>query len=439
LKYLRHSIIYMKILFTLLICFLSFTDFAQKKVFNEALFYKSLAELAAKKDYFEIKERIVSNRQRIDPEVYFYYWGLVENGFSNFKESNEAIESFLIGSGHMNNDSLFKEILLIKQLNLISLFEYKEASDLNEYILENFNDVCTPIELDDLLNTGRIWKALEKSGKQEVVREKDVLIQLSRDKANLANVPVTISEKTKSFVFDTGANFSVIQRSVALEMNLDIIPVQFDVSAITGAKVKSDLAVAKELVIGDLICKNVVFLVFDDQDLTFTEADYSIQGIIGFPVIRNMDEIHLNNKDELFIPKTAQSYPVSNLIINGFVPVIQVLQGSDTLNFTFDTGAAETSLNSSYYTRYKKKVERKGKKQKLKSGGAGGIVEFEGYLLPKIILAVGESKAELVNIQLRKELVGETDGEFEGNLGQDFIKQFETMIISFKYSHILFK
>jgi hypothetical protein len=155
----------MKILFTLLICFLSFTDFAQKKVFNEALFYKSLAELAAKKDYFEIKERIVSNRQRIDPEVYFYYWGLVENGFSNFKESNEAIESFLIGSGHMNNDSLFKEILLIKQLNLISLFEYKEASDLNEYILENFNDVCTPIELDDLLNTGRIWKALEKSGK----------------------------------------------------------------------------------------------------------------------------------------------------------------------------------------------------------------------------------------------------------------------------------
>jgi predicted aspartyl protease len=346
----------------------------------------------------------------------------------------------------MNNDSLFKEILMVKQLNLVNLFEYKNAYQTNQYILENFQHVCTEEELIDLSNTGSIWKALENSDKQTISRSVDVKIQLSRDHAKLANVPVTVSGKTKNFVFDTGANFSVIQRSVAMEMNCEIIPIQFDVSAITGAKVKSDLAVVKELMIGDpegsgqvVICKNVVFLVFDDKDLTFSEVDYSIQGIIGFPVIRNLEEIHITKNDELVIPKIPEMYSNNNMILNGFVPVVQVIQEQDTLQFSFDTGAAETSLNSSYYYKYKKRVDKKGKKQTLKSGGAGGMVEYEGYLLPKVTLSVGLSTVTLKNVQVRKENAGQVDADFDGNLGQDFIKQFDEMIISFKHSAILFK
>jgi predicted aspartyl protease len=339
----------------------------------------------------------------------------------------------------MNNDSLFKEILMVKQLNLVNLFEYKDAYLTNQYILNNFSHVCTEEEIADLSNTGSIWRGLENSAKQVIKRPVDVKIQLSRDHAKLANVPVTVSGKTKNFVFDTGANFSVIQRSVALEMGCEIIPIQFDVSAITGAKVKSDLAVIKELEMGDLICENVVFLVFDDKDLTFSEVDYSIQGIIGFPVIRNLEEIHITKDDQLIIPKSPEVYTNSNMILNGFVPVVQVTQQSDTLQFSFDTGAVETSLNSAYYTKYKKKVEKKGKQQTLKSGGAGGMVEYEGYVLPKVTIAVGISEVTLRDVQVRKDDVGEVGSNFDGNLGQDFIKQFNEMIISFKYSNILFK
>ena len=126
------------------------------------------------------------------------------------------------------------------------------------------------------------------------------------------------------------------------------------------------------------------------------------------------------------------------MILDGFIPVVQVIHGSDTLQFSFDTGAAQSSLNSGYYFKYRKKVERKGKKQILSSGGAGGIMEYEGYLLPKVTLAVGTSKATLQNLQLRKDQVGEAAANFDGNLGQDFIKQFNEMIISFKYSAIRF-
>lgn len=434
------KVIPMKNVLVILLCFFSLFSKAQKShTFDEDKFYLELEVLAQKKNFFEVKNLLVANKSRIDQEVYFYYWSLVENAFSNFKESNEAIENFLEGSGAMNNDSLFKEILMVKQLNLVNLFEYKDAYLTNQYILHNFSHVCTEDELADLSNTGTIWKGLENSGKQLIYRPVDVKIQLSRDYAKLANVPVMISGKTKNFVFDTGANFSVIQRSVALEMGCEIIPVQFDVSAITGAKVKSDLAVVKELKIGDLICENVVFLVFDDKDLTFSEVNYSILGIIGFPVIRSLEEIRITKDDQLVIPKTPEVYAKSNMILNGFMPIVQVLHDSDTLQFSFDTGAVETSLNNAYYTKYKKKVDKKGKKKTLKSGGAGGMVEFEGYILPKLTLAIEESEATLYKVQVRKDRVGETDADFDGNLGQDFIKQFNEMIISFKYSTIRFK
>lgn len=435
----------MKIFIVLFCCFLSCFSHAQKnKPFDEDKFYLELGILAQKKHFFEVKNQLIANKSRMDKEVYFYYWSLVENAFSHFRESNEAIEDFLEGAGRMNNDSLFKEILMVKQLNLVNLFEYKDAYFTNQYILNNFSHVCTEEEIADLSNTGTIWKGLEGSGKQVIHHPVDVSIQLSRDQAKLANVPVTVSGKTKNFIFDTGANFSVIQRSVALEMGCEIIPIQFNVSAITGAKVKSDLAVVKELKMGNpdgsaVVCENVVFLVFDDKDLTFSEVNYSIQGIIGFPVIRNLEEIHITKDDLLIIPKTAEVIPRSNMILNGFVPVVQVTQDSDTLQFSFDTGAVETSLNSAYYTKYKKKVEKKGKKQTLKSGGAGGMVEYEGYILPKVDLAVGNSEVTLRDVQVRKDHVGEVDSDFDGNLGQDFIKQFDEMIISFKYSNIRFK
>lgn len=436
----------MKNLFTILICLFSLFSYAQRnKPFDADKFYLELGILAQKKNFFEVKKQLVANKSRINKEVYFYYWSLAENAFSHFRESNEAIEDFMEGAGTMNNDSLFKEILMVKQLNLVNLFEYKDAYFTNQYILNNFSHVCTEEEIADLSNTGTIWKGLENSGKQVIHHPVDVSIQLSRDNAKLANIPVTVSGKSKNFVFDTGANFSVIQRSVALEMGCEIIPIQFNVSAITGAKVKSDLAVVKELKMGNpdgsgqVVCENVVFLVFDDKDLTFSEVNYSIQGIIGFPVIRNLEEIHMTKGDLLTIPKTAQVTQKSNMILNGFVPVVQVTQDSDTLQFSFDTGAVETSLNSAYYTKYKKKVEKKGKKRTLKSGGAGGMVEFEGYVLPKVTLAVGKSEVTLHNVEIRKDHVGEAAVDFDGNLGQDFIKQFNEMIISFKYSAIQFK
>src|SRR5690606_8566870 len=113
----------------------------------------------------------------------------------------------------------------------------------------------------------------------------------------------------------------------------------FQVGALTGARITSDLAVADSLDIGGLTYKNVVFLVFNDEDLTIPQVDYHINGIIGFPVIEAMDEIHIGKDNQLFSPQKAEPYSYNNLALDGLMPVVAVRYRGDTLNFHLDTGA----------------------------------------------------------------------------------------------------
>ena len=61
---------------------------------------------------------------------------------------------------------------------------------------------------------------------------------LVRDLAGLFNIDVTFSDTTKNLIFDTGANFSVIRRSLVEKFGLTLIESDFMVGSLTENKVK---------------------------------------------------------------------------------------------------------------------------------------------------------------------------------------------------------
>ncbi len=97
--------------------------------------------------------------------------------------------------------------------------------------------------------------------------------------AGLINVPVEFKDSTFDFVFDTGANLSVITESYAIKAGLDVRNVVFKVRAITGIDVNAKLGVAKLLKMGDVEVENVVFIVFPDSVLSFAGGAYRIRGL----------------------------------------------------------------------------------------------------------------------------------------------------------------
>ena len=72
-------------------------------------------------------------------------------------------------------------------------------------------------------------------------------------------------------------------------------------------------------------------------------------------------------------------------------------------------------------------------------GGAGGNQKVKGYKINEAILKVGNLSASLNKVHLLSESTAKKNTDFYGNLGQDYISQFNEMIINFKNSFIRFE
>lgn len=422
-------------LLTLLLLFVSCNQDSKKVVADRK--FKALNALVTDLDYFTLQEEFKNSKGQLHKRDSLYFEAILANAFNNPEKSNEAIDAFFKTQKEEANDSLAEKMLTTKLINHIYRAEYKEALNINETLQQQYARFLDSTKREDLKNTHKIWKALVNTPPQEVRIASDIALPILKDKAGLSTLATKIGNTTTAFVFDTGANFSVIQRSVAEILGMTVIPAQFDVDAATGLKVKSDLAVADKLELGDITLKHVVFLVFDDKDLSFPTIDYEIKGIIGFPVIRALQEIQLT-KDMLYVPQKPTNYHLNNLAYDEYMPIVKASYKGDALRLNFDTGAQTTSLYSKFYNKYRTDIDANYTKTKLSTGGAGGHVSSEGYVLNNIKFSIGKAEATIDNIQLFPEKIGVTDN-LHGNLGQDYIQQFNVMIISFKSASILFR
>lgn len=421
----------------LLLCFSPVLINAQRSE-DETKVFSTLEDLFKAKDYFSLKEEFEEQGASLSEKNRYFFNAVFKNAFHQPAASNSHIETYLELEGPTVNDSLLSELYQMKLLNHIHLYEYAQAAQTGTALLEKFSGFINGPELDDLQNELKIWNALRDVPPQQLMKSGDITLPIIMDKAGLSNVEVGFGNETRNLIFDTGANFSVIGKSLVEELQLQFLPTGFKVTAATGVEVDSDLAIAPTLTIGGITLQNVVFLVFEDEDLAFPQIDYQIQGIIGFPVIKAMEEIRIRAGKQIFIPEVPILYKENNFALSGFMPIVSTLHLGNRLRFQLDTGATNTVLFPLFHKEYMKEI---GESEKVHfyTGSAGGTAEFEGYILPQFELAIGTRKVILENISVHSETVGDTENKFHGNLGQDFIGRFGEMILSFRDASIIFK
>lgn len=409
----------------------------QKK--NDSQHSQHLDKFVDKLNYFELESMYNKLKEDIPIKTQLYYESILANAYNQPLVSNRLIDDYLTKKNDI--DTITKRLLEIKLTNLIHLSQYSKALQVNEKLQKEYSALLDSTDIEDLNNTHKIWQALRDVPPQKILKKGDITLPIIKDKAGLSTIETKIGDSTKNFVFDTGANFSVIQKSVAQRLGMKIIQANFNVAAATGLEVKSDLAVAAKMELGSITLTNVIFLVFDDKDLSFPSINYEINGIIGFPVIRALEEIQIikgEEKEKLYIPKRPTDYGINNLVLDEFIPIVKANINGGVSSMNFDTGAQQTSLYSSFFKKYRKDIESTNKQTTLQTGGAGGYTSVEGYLLDTVNISIASSSATIYDIQLFPERLGETD-KLDGNLGQDYIKQFDTLVISFKYSSLIFK
>jgi clan AA aspartic protease (TIGR02281 family) len=271
-----------------------------------------------------------------------------------------------------------------------------------------------------------------------ITRNSDTRITLKKDMAGLFNIPVNIENDTSDFIFDTGANISVIDKTLATKYGVKILGDSVNVGNPTGKTINAEVGLLN-IKLGDIDIKNVVFLVFPDSALTFAHGAYVIKGIIGFPIMYALQEFTVKNNQVLIIPKTPEKTSVRNFDFDGLTLDIMVQYKNDTLPFHFDSGADRTALYSTFFKKYHDDIIKNCKKTTTRFAGVGSQVKIDAYLLDSAQISAGNSQGTIDSLYIQTtNLQGASSKYVYGNLGQDYIKQFSEMKINFASMEISF-
>lgn len=429
----------MKNLILAFIVLLLFQNGISKEKTSDPLLILKLEMLYEEQNYFKLKALFTSNEEQLTRVHKLYFNALISHVFNKQESSNKFISELLKNNQNELSDTLLHTIYRAKRMNHINLYEYAEAAKASSILIEKYKHLEDTADYSNLKNEHNVWLALSETPKQEIIKSTDTKIIMKRDKVGLMNVETVFNMDTVNFLFDTGANFSVIKRSMVEDMKMQLIKADFYVAGSTGVKVLCDLAIAKEFTMSSITVKNAVFLVLNDEDFSFPEIDYYPNGAIGFPIIEALEELHFDREGNIVVPSIPIQYTYDNLALHGLMPVIAVQYKNDTLNFNFDTGASNTTLYKPFYDKYKTDIDSRYENKDFGAGSAGGIVKYNGYVVDTITFNIANSSAAIDEINLHTELVDEKVNAIYGNFGQDYIKQFDTMVLSFKYSSVLFE
>ncbi|WP_319563068.1 pepsin/retropepsin-like aspartic protease family protein [Marispirochaeta sp.] len=386
--------------------------------------FKQICEIIGQDNFFKAEEVYSSNKNDLSEIEQNYTEAILDNAFNRIEESERKIDWILNGKKDLP-DSLELQLNIVKGDNALKSYQYAKAGNAYSTILEDYKELLSETETDDFNNLKTLCSALENIPPQTVNIRADTTIRIQKDMGGADTLQVVANNISENFLFDTGANFSVVSKSVAKRFNMDMISVNIDVVGGVNMEFQTQMAVCKKLTLGNIDVCNAVFLAVPDEHLFFPEDNYRIYGVIGYPIIQALKEIRLTKNGEFIVPKQESSFNgVVNLAMDGLLPLIYI----NGKHFYLDTGAEITTLYHKYYIENQEEIEKKHQLQKVVIGGVGGFLEYDGFIIDAVFSIFGRD-VELKGINLLRNTYNADDTTY-GNIGQDVISQFDAMTLN---------
>ena len=402
--------------------------------------YPEMTELLLAKDYFGLEKALKDRDSQLSEVDKLYFRAHVESAINQTEQSLQTID--LLFSAHKKSlrNVIIYNLLILKHSNHIRQFEYKQA-------IETWYDVLAMLESYNILDSEKQealikqmqgYKLLKNIPPQKIFHATDAIIPVNKTEFGHLTMQVICNGVTEEFVFDTGFNYSAISESVASRMGIQSLDGSTQVSASTGKLVDATMGVADSLRIGDLLFENVVFNIFPDEKLTWTEYNYSLRGIIGLNLINQMKEIRIDHQaGNIVVPQTPVKRSLRNLFLGDGRPVVRLESGQDTLLFALDTGAAQSEFYNKYFDAHRERIVEKGQHLITTSYGIGGGVLTEKYELTDVPFKIDNFQMTLPKIRVSTQKIPNLLN-YDGVLGQDVLMHFDKMILNFESMYLTF-
>jgi len=241
-------------------------------------------------------------------------------------------------------------------------------------------------------------------------------------------VPVNVNGRNSDWIFDTGANFSIVTESEAARIGLTILAGSGIATGSTGARNKVRVAIGADVRFGSALLHNVAFAVIADNALPRRAP----RGILGFPAIRALGKIGISARGMVLIEPDSKIPPGEpNIFFDGLTPIVEAHHGSSPLQMVVDTGASRTILYPPARATLSKDEIGRLRKSRARSTSVGGTIERFVEIASNLQLEMLGKQVSLKDVALRPEQPTEFGYE-DGLIGIDslssgFILDFKAM------------
>ncbi|HYG14469.1 MAG TPA: pepsin/retropepsin-like aspartic protease family protein [Bacteroidia bacterium] len=421
----------MKRIYTVLLSLLVFLN-AHSQDFGSFL-----DSLYQQNEYFKLRNVLQHNPGKADRLREKYYQALLDNKFNHPQQSAAAINDLFTENNL--SDSQKTDLYKAQVFNYLNQYDYKKAGEWVEKAMQHALARGDSSTYDGYKNVKNITDGLADAPPQSIDKHGDITMKYKRDIAGLIRLPVWVNAATEStpYIFDSGANISVITESEAKKINFKYSSGGLKVKGVGGHNIESGIGVADSFKIGSITLRNVALLVLPDETLTarFLFLKYSIKGIIGFPVMQQLKEIQITKK-QITVPAVTTPDNSNNMALSGYSPVILMrTEKNDSVNFVFDSGAKITLLFNTFYKKYNYLFDPGLKTKTMTVIGAGGRKKIKVKKLKRLPLTTGESKATLKKVAVYMDDF-DINVDYLGIIGQDYIQQFKGLTMNFEYMYI---
>jgi hypothetical protein len=246
-------------------------------------------------------------------------------------------------------------------------------------------------------------------------------------------LPVEIDGHPGHYVFDCGANVSVLSASEAVRAGLRVLDGEGALVGMTGTTAPVRIAVAETLRIGGVTMHHVAFTVNPDTLPPFDDWPKDVGGILGIQTAMALGSVQwspagrVTVATDLFAPSAAPP----NMALDDNWPVVQVRFRGTTLAVAFDTGAQQTVLYPPFAAAFPDLI-RQGTQGTQPLSGFSGTTEVASISLPSLTFEVGDRPVVLAPAEV---LLRQTLGMsrwYAGNFGMDLLNQAQTVDLDFR-------
>lgn len=403
---------------------------------------RQLEKVLARERFFELRDLYADSYESLSPFHRLYYRAYLDNVFGRTASSTAAVDSLLADYADNLNRDKKSELLMLKANNLTKEYAYGAAADVMQQILGDYRSALDRRERKDVANSLHLWQALRDVPPQVVCLESDTPthVSIARNRMNHWTIPVNgESGESIEFVFDSGANLSTLRKGVAQRLGVQFTGSKIEVGNSVGSSLEAEYGYIPRLMIGDLAVENVVVLVLPDSVMTFAQIDYTIDGIIGFPVIRGLGEFSISREGRLSIAAERGEAPgLQNLFTKGLTPFVRVGYNGEQLTMIFDTGALTSHLSRRYYRSHWSYVRANAKVTRTNMGGAGKIKQVRNRHISDAVFEVAGRCIPIpgIDVVLSKTAREERN---DGFLGQDILLQPAQVVINLEGMYLYFR